>query len=310
MRLLVIHNPRAGRQRPGAGVERAGARWRAAGWEVDVQATRERGDGRRLAARAASGTPAYDCVVAAGGDGTIHEVVNGLLSAQGTPCPIPIGVLPLGTGCDFARNLGILGGIDEAIARVIGGTVRPTDVLQVTRVGGVDERRAVYAVNSVSVGLGGRVVARANAATRLKRLLGSRVFLWAAVWEIVRAPRYHARLELDGRALDEMDLATVVASNGAYFGGAMHVAPEASLYDGRLDVVRVRSGPRGQLLRALGSVYHGAHLTHPLVRMSRGARLVVTPLGGEPMLVEVDGESLGTAPVAIHAIAGALLVRS
>jgi diacylglycerol kinase (ATP) len=273
----------------------------AASFDAEVAATERPGHGCELAARARA--DGVELVVAAGGDGTVHEVVNGLL-AHGTDGAIPeLGVLPLGSGCDYAKTFDIPPSPHEAIRRIAGSTGRPVDVAEITYTqGGAEHSR--YFVNIAEVGIGGSTVARA---ARLPRFLGPAMYGVAFLLVLPRFRRMNAKITLDDGRTYEGPLTNLVVATGRVFGGGMQVAPNADPCDGLFDVqIHFASVP--DYIRGLPKVYKGTHLPHPRIREER-ARTVTVDCD-PPGLIEADGEVLGQTRASFRVLPGALLLRA
>ena len=298
-RTLVIANPRSGGGATGrrwAGVE---ARLRAVLGPVDVAHTRGPRDAERIAREGVRA--GADRLVVAGGDGTLSEVVSGLLAA-GLGSYAEIGLLPLGSGGDLARSLGIPSRFEDALACIAGGKQRRIDAGR-ARYARDGREVTSYFVNEASAGVSASIVERVN---RGRKLLGGRVaFALGAVRGVLsyRSPELCARL--DGELLYQGRAVLVVAANGRSFGGGMPVAPEARPDDGLLDVVLVGDLSRARLLQKLPTLFRGTHLGIAGVLHRRGRRL---DLDAEPGVLglELDGEPLGAAPASLEVLPDAV----
>lgn len=262
-----------------------------AGGDVTLAATERVGDATRLAKEAvASG---YETVVAAGGDGTIHEVVNGM----GSGCSAALGVLPLGTANVFARELGIPLGLERAWATLETGKVRVVD-MGVAEFGG--QRR--WFVQLAGVGLDARAVRTVS--WQLKKHVGP----WSYVWAGLRALRQHTA-DVEVAAEDSGRTARGVAvliGNGQRYGGPFQLFPGAKLDDGQLDVcVFERSGYLHACRYGLG-VLCGTHTRQHGVQYFRSARLVCRSATSAPL--QLDGEDVGDTPVVFRVEPRALRV--
>jgi len=270
-RLYLIANPVAGRGRALAAMARIHALLDAAGAEYRVGLTARRGHATELAARAAA--DGWDAVVAVGGDGTVHEVANGVLDAGRSA----LGVVPEGSGNDFAHAAGLPLGLREAVARLLDpAPPRPVDA------GRVGDR---WFVNGVGIGLDARVAIEAN---RARRLRGVGMYLWALARVLRSFTPPRARVEVDGRTWREGDLTLVTVGNGLRQGGGFRMNPEALLDDGLLDLCAAFGLSLPQILKLLPRTMRGSHLGLPGVQCTRGARVVVASEDGLP--VHADGE--------------------
>jgi YegS/Rv2252/BmrU family lipid kinase len=299
-RTLVIANPRS---RNGA----TGRRWRdverrvrEALGPVEVEATRCPRDAERLAREGARA--GVERMLVAGGDGTLSEVVTGLVSA-GLAGRVPIGVLPLGTGGDFPRTLGLSRDLDGALARIASGRERLVDAGRARFADAQGGAREACFVNVASFGISAVVDEIVNRTT--KALGGTVSFLIGAVRAILAYECGDVRLRVDGALVHEGPAVLATAANGRYFGGGMHVAPEARLDDGLLDVVVLSEVPKLDLLRKLPLVYRGTHLRDPAVKLYRG-RLIEAEAAPGQVALELDGEPLGALPATFELLPRAL----
>lgn len=309
VKTVAIVNPRAAGGRAGPRLETLTTALRPTGDTVEVRATAHAGHATTLAREALAG--GADRVIAIGGDGTVHEVVNGFFEGD-TPIGgrAELAILELGTGGDFRRTFDLPRHLTEGVARIVGGTTRPIDVGRATwqTPRGAGSR---YFANIASTGLSASVAVRVNAAGWLKRHAGPAAFAWAGTAAILAARPVPVRLTIDGATVGEFPLALCAVCNGRYFGGAMHVAPMATPDDGWLDVVMVEGKSRLELLGALRDVFSGAHIGRPFVHTwrSRTVRLEATDRSAVP--VELDGETPGGAlPVEMEVIPRALMLRA
>lgn len=270
------------------------------GLDARVVATERPRHGTQLARQACA--DGVDLVIAAGGDGTVHEVVNGLLSGpHGAPVP-ELGLVPLGSGCDYARTFEVPADPRSALGAIITADARTVDVGEVTYQENGNEITRLFA-NIAEVGIGGSCVARA---ARLPRFLGPAMYGIAFVLTLPRFERLRARVTLDA-ATYEGPLTDLVVANGRVFGGGMHVAPNADPADGLFDV-QIHYGTKTDYVWALPKVYKGTHIPHPRIEEHRAKTVTIEadPAG----LIEADGEVLGTTSATFTIVPGALSLRA
>lgn len=248
----------------------------------------------------------FDLIVAVGGDGTASEIANGFVE-RGLPVrpDAALGIVPIGTGGDFQRTLGIPSKIDGAIETLVSGVPLEIDVGKVSFInhGGSPEHR--YFVNLVSFGMGGDVAVRAK--NPLTAIGGKAAFLWATLVTVLdyRGKRVH--LELDGQPLEKSFFVTNVAvGNGRFHGGGMHPCPQAVLNDGLLDVTVIDYLPAWELVRDIHVLYSDNVYRHPKVHPFRAR--TVTARAEELTRIEVDGEALGSLPLEITLLPRCLTV--
>jgi diacylglycerol kinase (ATP) len=263
--------------------------------DVDLRVTARTGEAEALAAEAAAAGRTR--VVAVGGDGTVQEVVNGLLSM---PSPASLGVVPAGTGNDLARSLGLPRDPAEAWTIAIGSTVGRIDAATATD--GAGRRR--WFASAGGIGFDAQVAA----AMATRRGLGATRagYLLTTLAELRRFRNCRVQLAIDGVAR-ELDVLFVAIANGAFYGGGMQIVPGARLDDGRLDVCVVGDISRPTALRQLPNLYRGTHVNHPAVAVHAGARRI-TVEGETTTRVHLDGEPFGSLPVEVEIAPGALVV--
>lgn len=304
-RVLVIVNPRS---RAGATARRwpaVEAKLRAALGPIEVERTRCPRDAERIAREGVRA--GVELVVVAGGDGTLSETAAGLLGA-GLERYAEVAPLPLGTGGDFARGLGVLRDLDAAIARIAGGQAHRLDAGRISFVDLAGRPTSTYFVNIASVGISGLVTRLVNDAP--KTLGGRASFLIGTLRALARWRAAPVRLRVDGDVVHEGPLDLAAIANGTHFGGGMQVAPDARADDGLLDVVWIRGASRWKLVRNLPLLYDGRHLALPEVAVRRGALVEAEPIEPDAeVLLEIDGEPLGRLPARFEIVPGALSVR-
>lgn len=273
-RYLVLLNPAAGRGAAARAARAIRSVLEAEGAHYQIVETEGPGHAVERARRAAG--EGWTAVVAAGGDGTVHEVANGLLAAADGAPTVPMGIVPVGSGNDFARLAGIPTDPAAATRHLLGAAPRRVDA------GRVDGR---FFTNGVGIGLDARVGIEA---AKVRRLRGIAIYLWALARVLpgFRPPRM--RVELDGETVADGPLTLVTAANGGRHGGGFWICPDARIDDGVLDVaVAEAMGPAG-ILAFLPRVMRGTHVGRPEVRILRGRRLRVT--SPDPLPVHADGE--------------------
>lgn len=301
-RTLVIVNPHSRGGATGRRWPKLEAKVRSALGPIEVEMTRGPRDAERLAREGVRA--GVERLVVAGGDGTLSEVAGGLLGA-GLAEYADIGVLPLGTGSDYARSLGLPRDLDAALACIAAGTPRRVDAGRARFRGSRGEERVACFVNVASFGISGMVD---EIVSRTPRTFGeTAAFLFGALGAILRYRSQRVALRVDGELVHDEGLVLATGANGRWFGAGMHVAPEAVLDDGLLDVVVVRALSRLALLAKLRKIYAGTHLSDPAVRHARGR---VVEADAPPGLVplELDGEPLGTLPARLEVLPAALRV--
>lgn len=236
----------------------------------------------------------FDRIIAVGGDGTINEVVNGFFEHDAPVNPnASLAVIPLGTGGDFRRSLGI-DSVDSAISLLEQGYPTRIDIGRVRHRCPSGEMKLRYFANVVSFGMGGEVAARAKNA--LSRVSGKAAFLYATAEVFLRYSPKMVELRLDGEPAGvRFGILNIAIGNGRYHGGGMHVCPRARLDDGLLEVTVIEALGMYELARDMKVLYSDNLYVHPKTRHFH-ARTVIAE-AATPVSIEVDGEPLGTLPV-------------
>lgn len=292
--LLVIVNPTAGGGRAG----------RLAPWlrerlalrpEARLEVTTRAGHAEHLAA---DGTSTHDRIVAVGGDGTVQEIINGMLaSGRGAS----LGIVPTGSGNDLARSLGLPTEQGAAWTVAVGENVRALDLGHATN--GGEGARWFGSAGGIGFDAG---VATAMA-TRSGWQRGRAGYLLTTLVELRRFENREVELVLDGMTSRRRVLFIAIA-NGEYYGGGMRIAPGATTDDGLLDICIVGDITRLTALRQLPNLYRGTHVAHARVELVQARSLSID--GDARTLVHLDGEPFGTLPLTIELHRGRLLVAA
>jgi YegS/Rv2252/BmrU family lipid kinase len=269
------------------------------GLSFDYQYTERAGHASELASAAAG--DGYRFLIAVGGDGTINEVANGILSSPNA-ATTALGIISTGTGNDFIRSAGIPGNYAMACKHVTGECRSLIDVglVEYTKDG---KRARRYFINGGGVGFDAEV---AEAGLGVPRFMGNTLpFVLALLKTLPGYRNKDVRMNIDGRE-ETRRVLSIIVSNGAYFGGGMRIAPEAELSDSHLDVLTLGDIHKMELLQVFPRVYKGTHITHPKVRMEKAKRVTIEC--DRRMLLQADGELLGEGPVTFQVLPAALTV--
>jgi YegS/Rv2252/BmrU family lipid kinase len=291
MKLLLVANPCAGHGRAGRFLTEISDICRNLGLEVDTRPTGRPGNATEII-EAEDLTP-FDGVVAAGGDGTVFEAVNGLFRNPAGSA-VPFGVLPMGTGNSFSRDLGLKKGqIREALELIARGATRKVDVGR-CRTGDRD----LYYLNILGLGFVSDVAATAS---RLK-LLGNASYTIGVVYRTAFLGTFRLELELDGDVIERE--ATFLEISNSRFTADFLMAPEAKIDDGLLDVTLLGKISRRRLLRLFPTVFRGEHIQYPEVETFTARSITV--ISDQPKILSPDGELIGTTPAEITCLHQAL----
>lgn len=298
--VVVIVNPSAASGRAGRSLGAIRAASSSVFPESTVEVTTGVGHGMQLAERAARGGAGL--VIAVGGDGTMHEICNGVVRSGQRGCAV--GHVSLGTGGDFAKMFPEGSDIEHSFMGLKHGTKTAVDIMAVHCEADNGEPAERYALNVVGAGMAGDVVHRVNNGP--KWLGGRLAFLWGTVTALLNWPSPNVEIEWTdvegnpGRWCGALSNAFI--ANGRFCGGGMIVAPDASLEDGRLRLVIVPDRPALVVLRHLPYLYNGRIDDVPWL-MTHWVRSVdVKPLGAGRLRAESDGESPGWMPVSVSCL--------
>ena len=248
-----------------------------------------------------------ELVIGVGGDGTMNEIANGFYEGLRIINPeSTLGIVPSGTGSDFTKSLSIPQNLRNALRLITEAPSSPIDVGQVTfrsPQGGTEHR---YFLNVADFGVGGEVVKKVNE-RRLERRASSYVRCLVETMLQYRSKRL--RVRVDGRELPEDVYLVGAVANGRIFGKGMKVAPKARLDDGLFDLVLVKGMRFLEFCRYGWRLINGSHLHIKKVTFVRGRTVEAEPLENEPVLLELDGEQLGTLPAKFEVVPKSLLVK-
>jgi YegS/Rv2252/BmrU family lipid kinase len=242
-------------------------------------------------------------LVVVGGDGTVHEVVDGLMKA-GVGAQVELAVLPRGTGKDFVRSMRIPGRFDAAVEVAKSGASRTIDVGRARFVATDGSDGEAYFANFAGAGISGAIAARANRTT--KAFGGKLSFLYATVMTFVRWKPARMSVTIDGELRDGL-LLEALAMNGDYTAGGMWMAPDAAPDDGELDVVLIGDFSKLEFVRTFPKLYKGRHVSHRKVDVIRAKELRVE--AALPLPIVLDGEAPGTTAVRFELVPAALRIR-
>jgi diacylglycerol kinase (ATP) len=294
----VIVNPAAGAGRTGRDWPRINDFFKGRGLRFDHDITEAPGHAIELAQAAVE--KGYELVVSVGGDGTIHEIANGLYNAGGNKDAV-LGIVSTGTGSDYIRTVGLPRRYEEACERFLKPT-RITVDLGVVEYQHNGSREKRLFVNFAGMGFDAEIVRRT---TQQYKALGSLLsYLMGTLITVVSYRNRDIVLKVDGTEIAKR-VCTVVMNNGKYGGGGMFTAPGADLTDGLLDVMTVGDISRPDLLYSLQRIYRGTHLTHPKVDMRQAREVEVSSSNGR-MYLQADGELLGELPARFSVLPAAL----
>lgn len=237
-----------------------------------------------------AGEEGYERVIAIGGDGTVHEVLNGLMQVPADRRPI-LGVVPLGSGNDFARAVGVPTRPAEALRRALIGDPRPIDLGLVRD----DLGRQEYFDNTLGIGFDGVVNLRSH---RLPLLRGFLIYFVAVLQTIIlNFDPMKLQIETDQETI-QLSALMLTLCNGPREGGGFHVAPDAKVDDGLLNYVLVSQVSRPMMFRLIPEFINGTQARFPQVRLGTFRRLSLT--SDRPLYIHADGEVFSGFGTRLH----------
>jgi YegS/Rv2252/BmrU family lipid kinase len=314
MNPLLIVNPSSGGGRTGSVFESMRAPIERFIGSIDVVFTERKRHAVDLAREAA--LAGRELVVAVGGDGSIHEVVNGLMEARdklpGNALKTRLGVIGQGTGGDFRRTLGIQHRLDRYCEVLAAKTSRPIDIGRFRYVAHDGSPAQGYFVNILSMGMGGLV--DQYVADMGRHLGGTLTYLVASVRGLVNSQLgvLQCSMTRGGETVEEvLPTRTLAVCNGRFFGSGMKVAPMAQPDDGLFDVIDLGNAPRLKFMLESTKIYNGSHLKNAGVRHFRCEKFeakLLNEAASDTFLLDVDGEPLGKLPISIEIVPNAIEV--
>ena len=266
--------------------------------DITLHLTQREKEGEEIAREAVRS--GVELVSAAGGDGTLNEVLNGLAEDFSR---VRLGLLPLGTGNDFARSVGIPADVDAALAILVEGKTRRLDVASAVIGASGETGSARYFLNMSAGGFSGEVSEKADEA---KERWGPLAYLRSAIGVLPDLKGFRSVITLNGAERLELETYNVVVSNARYVAAGIPVAPQAILDDGMLDVMIAPAASIGQLAVLLPQVLLGRHTDSELLIFRRATRVEIE--SDPPRTFNVDGEICGTDPARFEVLPRALEV--
>jgi diacylglycerol kinase (ATP) len=298
---MVIVNPKSGGHSTNREWPLISKHLTSKGLKYDYSYTEGVGHAVELARDAVS--KEYRLIVAVGGDGTVNEVVNGILSSA-KPRDTSLGIVNAGTTCSFARSLGIPLDYNGACNLLTSQNRTSIDVGVVEyTVAGEKLRR--FFVNEADVGLGATVV---EASKHITNYFGRKInylpHVMGGLASLISYKNKRITLRVEDEYEDVWNCAMVVIANGTHFGGGMRIAPDAKPNDGLLDMVIFGDIGKSELLKIWPMTYKGRHVSHEKVRLLKVRNVSIEC--ADKILVEADGELLGEGPASFSVLPSAL----
>ena len=242
----------------------------------------------------------YRTIIANGGDGTLNEVLNGLVDRGSVDPSVRLGVIPGGTGSDFVRTLGVPRDGERSLDCIEADHTKLVDVGEIV-FDSPENQHVRYFLNVAGLGFDGEVSEYCN--RNSKAAGGTITYLKGLLVNLAAYHNKRVEVTLDDRTFTQR-VNSVVVCNGQYAGGGMHLGPGAQVDDGIFDVVIIGDVGKLEFIANIPRVYRGTHLTHPKVSWFRSKTVRVT--SHEPMYMQAEGELVGMAPATLRVIPQAL----
>lgn len=301
MKTVIIINPTAGGGRSRRLWPRLEKPLRDHFPDLKIFWTEGPGDARKIAAAQKDA----EQIIACGGDGTIHEVANGILENGGATGRSPLlGILSLGTGSDLIKSLGIPSNPMRQMEVLLGSHETRIDVGEMEYAVGKGREKRFF-LNIADAGFGADVLRRLG---NSRSLWGRKLaYLLATLRSYIHRKPTEMTITADGKPVWSEKALLVAVANGKSFGGGMQIAPQAELHDGLLDLVILRDLPSRWLPIALPSLYLKKIAALPQVQIQRAKRIEIS--SKEEVFLDIDGERIGSLPVTFKIHPASLRVR-
>ena len=290
----LIANPVSGRGKALRVIPELVGRLERGGVQATVAWTQGPDDAEALARQAAE--QGDDRVVACGGDGTIHQTINGIMAAKGPGSPLPLGIVPLGRCNDLSTALGVPRSVDGAAETLLRGRPRTIDLARAT---------GRYFSTVATLGFDSAVTEYVNTGTFPLFRRGTIAYFYAV---LVKLLRYRdVSVSLRGESWEYQGSIFLAATgNTSTYGGKFRIVPTAVVDDGLLTICLVRSAPRWEVMLALPRLFTGSHVRHPKVSVQQARRMEVE--SAAPLSIWADGERVACTPTVIEVVPKALSV--
>jgi diacylglycerol kinase (ATP) len=295
-RIAIIINPTAGRGEAGRRLPEIKASLNAAvGCEVRYYQTNRAGDGERQALDAIR--EGANIITAVGGDGTLHEVVNALLTDPSSSAIL--GLIPFGTGNDFARAVGLRGSLEHMIKTLTSGASHAIDIGIISSASLEKPKHFL-----VAAGMGFVADTAKTVNDGVKKLTGPAAYVYGALATLKRFKPESLTLTIDGQTIFEGEVTLISVSNVETTGGGIKIAPGSSPDDGLLNICVVEKVSKSKIILMLPRAFTGDHVNHPAVTMYTGKKIEIQTANACPLWI--DGEVVGSTPATFEIISGAL----
>lgn len=288
MKILLVYNSFAGHKKAQKILPEIQTLLAQKDIDVDVKFTKAPGYGVDIVKTADFSN--YDGVVAGGGDGTLFEVINGYYQNQSDK-RIPVGVIPIGTGNAFSRDLGIdIGDWKRAVEIIVGKRTKKFDVGKFTT-----EGKEYYYLNILGFGF----VADVSETAKNLKIFGNMAYILGVFRQLITLNSFQLAIEIDGKVY-ERDNIFVEISNTRYTGATFLMAPQAEIDDGLLDVTLLNKCSRRRILKLFPTIFKGEHIHYPEVETFQAKKINVQT--NIPKVLTPDGEVFGSTPIEVKCL--------
>ncbi len=294
MKVLLIFNPKAANGRAIKNLEKIKKLLSEKGITPEIKLTEHRGHGIKLVEN--EDLSKYEAVLSAGGDGTLFETLNGIFRNKSTDKKPPIGIIPIGTGNAFVRDMDLkTGNFKDAIEIISNGKKKKVDVGKFTTKEGI-----YYYINIVGLGF----VSDVNGLAHKLKIFGNTSYTIAVFIKLIPLHTFKVKLNIDGKEI-ERDNIFVEVSNSRYTSNFL-MAPYAKIDDGYLDITLLNKTTRKRVIAAFPKIFSGKHIFLPEVETFKVKKLSIYT--EENKILTPDGEMIGTSPVEIECLHKAIEV--
>ncbi len=273
--------------------------------KFDFVFTRSAKDGPHQASLAIK--KGFRWLIAAGGDGTLHDVINGAIEGLENVSrlsEITVGLLPMGSGDDFKRTIGWSADARVAIEKLKNRHTQKIDLGKMTYLSNEGHEKSLYFINIADFGLGGKVMREVN---RSKKFFGPKLtYLYQELKTLLTYKPCSVVIETPKKNYHFHEVLLGIVANGRYFGSGLCIAPQAKIEDGLFEVVMIEKTSFLTALRRMPDLYLGRPFEEKSITRFQASRLTVQPTSLEPIWIEVDGEQPGKLPATFEVLPGAL----
>ncbi len=246
-------------------------------YEMDIKISKYIGDATLIASE---NKERYTDIISVGGDGTLTEIIDGLIGYNGN-----LGVLPAGTGNDFARTIQLPDDTRECLKVILEGETRKVDIPKVN-----DHRF----INVASFGIDGGIIQDTDKIKQ--KISGTPAYILGSLKGILGFNPYHVKIKIDEKMM-ERDVVLIAVGNGKYFGGGMFVTPHAEIDDGQLDIVIANKTNKVNLIRLFANLFKGTHMGDPIVEHYKCNTFSIE--SEQEIFINTDGNLVGKVPATI-----------